>query len=190
MYSQWKNSKTQYEFLIKYGSKSNIHCTCDIWIFHYFKNEEIKYSAWLHSTGCQLFPRDAEPLITEISCVSVCWLLRKVDPCGVECMQEPAKGWRKKLKNISQSCRYLGFQKNGPAASTYTMKSSMSMDLALFSQKSASCKTLSIFLLILKSEGTSWNDRGHELWLQLAAFGLQPQDWSGLPKWPLKWHTR
>lgn len=35
------------------------------------------------------------------------------------------------------------------------MKSSMSMDLALFSQKLASCRTLSIFLLMLKSAGTS-----------------------------------
>lgn len=35
------------------------------------------------------------------------------------------------------------------------MKSSMSMDLALFSEKLASCRTLSIFLLMLKSAGTS-----------------------------------
>lgn len=35
------------------------------------------------------------------------------------------------------------------------MKSSMSMDLALFSQKLASCKTHSTFLLMLKSVGTS-----------------------------------
>lgn len=35
------------------------------------------------------------------------------------------------------------------------MKSSMSMDLALFSQKLASCNTLSIFLPMLKSAGTS-----------------------------------
>lgn len=46
------------------------------------------------------------------------------------------------------------FQGN-KACWTYTMKSSMSMVLARFSQKPASCKTLSIFLLTLKSAGTS-----------------------------------
>lgn len=39
------------------------------------------------------------------------------------------------------------------------MKSSMSIDLALFSLKPASCKTLSIFLLMLKSAGTSCRDQ-------------------------------
>lgn len=38
---------------------------------------------------------------------------------------------------------------------TYTMKSSMSMDLALLSQKLAFCRTPSIILLMLKSAGTS-----------------------------------
>lgn len=48
------------------------------------------------------------------------------------------------------------------------MKSSMSMDLALFSQNFASCKTLSIFLLMLKSAGTSCKDGGHDSSFQLA----------------------
>ena len=39
--------------------------------------------------------------------------------------------------------------------STYTMKSSISMDLALFSLNSATCRTLSIFLVMLKSAGIS-----------------------------------
>lgn len=39
----------------------------------------------------------------------------------------------------------------------------MSMDLALFSQKSASCKTLSIFLLMLKSAGTSCHNGAQDL---------------------------
>lgn len=56
-----------------------------------------------------------------------------------------------------------------PEASTYTMKSSMSMDLALFSQKSASCRTLSIFLLILKSDGTSWKRRRDDFRLKLVS---------------------
>ncbi len=52
--------------------------------------------------------------------------------------------------------------------STYTMKSSMSMDLALFSLKSASCKTLSIFLLMLKSAGTSCEDGAQDIRFKLA----------------------
>lgn len=48
------------------------------------------------------------------------------------------------------------------------MKSSMSMDRALFSLKSASCKTLSIFLLMLKSAGTSCYNGRQDFRLTLA----------------------
>lgn len=48
-------------------------------------------------------------------------------------------------------------------SSTYTMKSSMSIDLALFSLKSASWRTLSIFLVMLKSAGTSCWDTNEGL---------------------------
>lgn len=50
--------------------------------------------------------------------------------------------------------------------STYTMKSSMSMDLALFSQNFTSCKTLSIFWLMLKSAGTSCQDGAQDVRLK------------------------
>lgn len=42
----------------------------------------------------------------------------------------------------------------------------MSMILALFSEKLASCKTLSIFLLMLKSAGTSCWDERHDFKIQ------------------------
>lgn len=64
------------------------------------------------------------------------------------------------------------------------MKSSMSMDLALFSLKSASCKTVSIFLLMLKSAGTSCEDGAQNLswWHQLNELMLLKSDRSAVSK--------
>ena len=65
-------------------------------------------------------------------------------------------------------CYFFYTQKswNKAATTTYTMKSSMSMILARFSEKLASCKTLSIFLLMLKSAGTSCWDERHNFKIQ------------------------
>lgn len=62
-------------------------------------------------------------------------------------MKQPVKENKNDLLNASTE-----FVRDA-ACDTYTMKSSMSMDLALFSQKLASCRTPSIFLAMLKSAG-------------------------------------
>lgn len=64
-----------------------------------------------------------------------------------------AAGWGRKMK--SDEFESFSCKQTCGRVSTYTMKSSMSMDLALFSLNSASCKMLSIFLEMLKSSGTS-----------------------------------
>lgn len=59
------------------------------------------------------------------------------------------------------------------------MKSSMSMDRALFSLKPASCRTLSIFLLMLKSSGTICRDGGKSFRFKMSS-EIKKQRFTGL----------